>query len=166
MGVCGTNYKKNNKRVMPQIYIDRKDEQVYNNKTLKENEAVIPGNATYIPDEKLKIILNQKEKSICKIIKNGKPIGTGFLCSITCQYKKRIALITANNVLGVEDIQIGNEIKITFNDSNEKIKIIKIDNSRRIYSSEIDDITIIEIINSDNLKNNIILEIDEDIYNK
>ena len=109
--------------------------------------------------------MNQKEKSICKIIKNEKPIGTGFLCSITGEYKKRTALITANHVLGEEDLKIGKEIKITFNDNNEKIKILKIDNSRRIYSSEIDDITIIEIINNDNLQNYNILEIDENIYN-
>ena len=109
--------------------------------------------------------MNQKEKSICKIIKNGKPIGTGFLCSINGEYKKRTVLITTNHVLGEEDLKIGKEIKITFNDNNENIKILKIDNSRLIYSSEIDDITILEIIKSDNLQNYNILEIDENIYN-
>ena len=112
---------------------------------IKKMKQLFLGNAIYIQNEKLKIIMNQKEKSICKIIKNEKPIGTGFLCSITGEYKKRTALITANHVLGEEDLKIGKEIKITFNENNEKIKILKIDNSRRIYSSEIDDITIIDL---------------------
>ena len=153
MGASGA--KKNKSNNMPQIIIDKEDEKYFKNS--KENEAIIPGNATYIQNEKLKIILNQKEKSICKILKNEKPIGTGFLCSVAGQYKKRATLITANHVLGEEDLQIGNEIKITFNDNNKNIKILKIDNSRRIYTSKKYDITIIEIINSDNLKNNIIL---------
>ena len=160
MGANETKKNKNNN--IPQIFTDKEDEKDYKNS--KENEAIIPGNATYIPDEKLKIILNQKEKSICKILKNEKPIGTGFLCSITGELKKRTTLITANHVLGEEDLQIGNEIKITFNDDNENIKILKIDNSRRIYTSKKYDITIIEIINIGNIKNNIILEIDEDVY--
>ena len=77
MGASGTQKKKE-----PQIYDT--DKKV---KTIK-NEAIIPGYPIYIPDEKLSIILKQKEKSICKILKNEKPIGTGFLCSITGQYKK------------------------------------------------------------------------------
>ena len=160
MGICSDNNKRND---MPKIFIDKENKKDFKN--YKENEAVIPGNATYIQNEKLKIIMNLKEKSICKIIKNEKPIGTGFLCSIIGEYKKRTALITANHVLGEEDLKIGKEIKITFNENNEKIKILKIDNSRRIYSSEIDDITIIEIINNDNLQNYNTLEIDENIYN-
>ena len=110
-------------------------------------------------------IIKQKEKSICKIIKNGIPIGTGFLCNISGHSRRRKALITAYHVLGEEDLKIGNIIKITFDDNNKKIKIIKIDNKRYIYASEENDITIIEIIDSDNLKNYNYLEIDESIYN-
>jgi len=98
---------------MPKIFIDKKDEKDFKNDKEKE-EAVIPGNAIYIQNEKLNIIMNQKEKSICKIIKKGKPFGTGFLCSIIGEYTKRTTLITANHVLGEEDLKIGNEIKITF----------------------------------------------------
>ena len=159
MGICES------KRNMAQIIIEKNIRKNNNNLNNNGNEAFIPGNAASIQDEKLKIIVNQKEKSICKIIKNNNPIGTGFLCSINKDSKKRTTLITANHVLGVEDLKIGKEIKITFGDKNEDIKILKINNSRNIYSSEIDDITIIEILKSDNLQNYNPLEIDKDIYN-
>ena len=161
MGECES--KNNRNKIIPKIFIDKKIEKDFKN--YKENEAIIPGNANYIQNEKLNIIMNQKEKRICKIIKKEKPIGTEFLCSIIGDNTKRTALITTNHVLGEEDLKIGNEIKITFNNNNEKIKILKIDNSRHIFSSEIYDITIIEIINNDNLDNYNILEIDENIYN-
>jgi len=162
MGGCESKNNRNN--IMPKIFIDKKNEKDFKNDKEKK-EVVIPGNANYISNEKFNIIKNQKEKSICKIIKKGKPFGTGFLCSIIGEYKKRRTLITVNHVLGEEDLKIGNEIKITFNDNNEKINKLKIDNLRLIYSSEIEDITIIEIINADNLRDYNILEIDENIYN-
>ena len=73
-------------------------------------------------------------------------------------------MVTAYHVLGEEQLKIGSEIKITFND-NKKSKIIKIDGSRRIYASEKDDITILEIKDSDKLNNYEALEIDSNLYN-
>ena len=91
-------------------------------------------------------ITNQKEKSICKIIINkkdkGRAFGTGFLCNIRNFTKYIKTLITAYHVIDEEDLIIGNEIKITFND-NKKEKLIKIEGPRRIYASKKDDITII-----------------------
>ena len=147
----------------PYINIDNSEYKDINN---KKQETIIPGNASFIPNDKLKIILNiQKEKSICKIIKNGKPKGTGFLCYITGEYKKRKTLITAYHVLGEEDLKIENEIKLSFVDNNDKYKIIKIYGPRRIYASKKEDITIIEILDNDKFNNFNILEIDENIYN-
>ena len=129
---------------------------------------MFPGIGTHIPEDKQKIIKNQREKSICKIIINkeskGVGFGTGSICSIRNGLKNKICLITAYHVLGSDDLKIGNEIKLTFND-NDKTEIIKIDFPRTIYSDENDDITIIEIKDSDNLKNYEALEIDENIYN-
>ena len=85
-------------------------------------EAVIPGNALYIKFDNLKIIENQKDNSICKIIKNGKPTGTGFLCYISRENKKTKTLITAHHVLKEEDLEIGKEIYLSFNDDKKKIK--------------------------------------------
>ena len=162
MGLCET---KNEEERKPQINIikdDNKEKDINN----KENEKVIPGSTKYFNTDKFDIISKQKEKSICKIIKNENPIGTGFLCYIIGkyigEYKKRKALITAYHVLGEEDLKIGNEIKLIFNDNKEKI--IKIEDSRRIYANERDDITIIEIIDNDSLNKNILLELDDSIY--
>ena len=148
MGLCGTKTEKERK---PQInIIEDKDKE---KDIKKEIERVIPGNPIYFNTDKFEIIGQQKDKSICKIINIKKEIGTGFLCYIIGEYKnKRKALITAYHVLGKEDLKIGNEIKFVFNDNKEKI--IKLEDSRRIYANEIDDITIIEIIDKDNLNKN------------
>ena len=128
----------------------------------KKREAVFSGIGLSIPKEKLKIIKNQREKCICKIL-NKKSIGTGFLCNIG-EFKKIKSLVTAYHVLGEEDLKIGNEIIITFDDDNDRLKIIKIDGKRNIYASEKDDITIIEILDKDKLKDYNELEIDERIF--
>ena len=116
---------------------------------------------------KKKIISNQKEKSICKITINkeskGTGFGTGFLCIIG-ELKKIKCLVTAYHVLDEEQLKIGKEIKITFNDDKNS-KIIKMDGSRRIYANEKDDITIIEIKDSDKMNNYDALEIDSNLYN-
>ena len=114
---------------------------------------------------KKKIISNQKE-SICIITINKGPkgtgFGTGFLCSIGL-VKKIKSLVTANHILDEDQLKIGKEIKITFNDDKNS-KIIKMDGSRRIYANEKDDITIIEIKDNDKLNDYDALEIDSNIY--
>ena len=111
----------------------------------------------------MKIIENQREKSICKIVKNDKAIGTGFLCYVE-ELKKIKTLITAFHVLGEKELIIGNEIQITFNDDYDDIIILKIEGPRYIYASKKEDITIIEILDNDNLQNYNFLEIEENIY--
>ena len=159
----GTSGKERTSK--PQIKIENGEN---NDLIIKHQETFIPGNAVYIPDYKLKIILNiQKDKSICKIIKNGNFKGTGFLCNIGGELKKRKTLITAYHVFGEEDgdLKLGNEIKLIFGDNNSIFKFIKIDGTRSIYASKEEDITIIELLDNDNLDNYNILEIDENIYN-
>ena len=164
MGICESKNNSDTNNNKPQIEIEE-DKNSENRIEIKNGkDAVFPGDHIRIPEEILKKISNQKVKSICKIIKNEVPKGTGFLCYIG-RYKKIKSLITAYHVLGEEDLKIGNEIKITFNDNNEEIKIIKIDGPRHIYASKKDDIIIIEILDSDKLKNYNVLEIDEYLYN-
>ena len=155
MGIGGS--KNNN--ISPTILPSEKKEDI-------KHEYVFPGIGIHIPDEKLKIISNQKEKSICKITINKGPEGTGFgtgFLSIIGVIKKIKSLVTSYHVLGEKQLKIGNEIKITFNDDKNS-KIIKMDGSRHIYASEKDDITIIEIKDSDKLNNYDTLEIDSNIY--
>ena len=159
MGICGCEYNKKKRNISPVIVHSEKKEEI-------KSEYVFPGIGSHIPEEKSKIISNQKEKSICKIAINKGPLGTGFGTGFLCiigEYKKIKSLVTAYHVLGEKQLKTGNEINITFND-NKKSKIIKLDGSRHIYASEKDDITIIEIKDSDRLNNYEALEIDSIIY--
>ena len=86
-----------------------------------------------------KKIINQMENIICKIYKNDGKKYTGFLCNIISNNIIIPVLITNNNILDEQYIKENKEIKITINDDKEE-RIIKIDNNRKIYSSEIYDI--------------------------
>ena len=131
MGICDIKNNTESMESKPHIEIKPEEGKVFKN---KKDDSVFPGSGKSINKNKLKIISNQKESSICKIIKNDKGIGTGFLCYMD-EFKTIKCLITAFHVLGEEDLKIGNEIKITFNDDNENIKILKIDGPRYIYAS-------------------------------
>ena len=106
----------------------------------------------------------QNKYSVCKIIKDNKLLGTGFLCIIPFPDKlsQLPVLITCNHVLPKDDINIGNEINLNFEDNCTKK--LYIDKSRKVYTNDKKyDITIIEIEEKDDFKINKILEIDDDI---
>ena len=94
-----------------------------------KEEAMFPGHVDPLPLSKISIITDQMKKSICKIDKENFK-GTGFLCLIPYPNRLRLltVLITCNHVLN--DLKIGNKIKLIF-DRNEKIIII--DKFRKIY---------------------------------
>ena len=129
-------------------------------------EVKIQGTPDAISFEGLEIIKEQKSNNVCKIIKDDNITGTGFLCIIPFQDKLHPlpVLMTCNHVLNENDIKPGKEIKLIFNDKIEKI--IKIDNSRMVYTSNENefDTTILEIKDEDNFDLNNILEIDNNIY--
>ena len=129
-------------------------------------EGKIPGTPDSISFEELAIIKEQKENNVCKIVKENGVTGTGFLCIIPFPDKLHPlpVLLTCNHVLKDDDIKPGKEIKLIFNDTIEKI--LKIDDSRMIYTSQENefDTTIIEIRNEDNFDINNMLEIDNNIY--
>ena len=89
-------------------------------------EAKIPGTSDYISFNDQSIINEQKENSICKIIKDDGSFGTGFLCLIPFPDKLHPlpVLITCYHVLGINDIKSGNKIKMIFNDNIEKFIIL------------------------------------------
>ena len=107
--------------------------------------------------------LDQMKYYICKIY-NGGAIGTGFFCSIPFPDKSNLlkVLITNKHVLNEKEIKNKKEIKISLND--EKIlKSIKIEDTRKIFSSKKYDVTFIEIIEEkDDIVN--FLEIDDKIF--
>jgi len=110
------------------------------------------------------IFIEQNKYSVCKIIKDEKQFGTGFLCIIPFPDKlnQLPVLITCNHVLSKEDIKIGKEINLNFSD--DYIKKLYIDKSRKVYTNDKKyDLTIIEIKQDDGFKISKMLEIDNDI---
>ena len=112
-------------------------------------------------------IIEQMKNNICQI-NNNNISGTGFLCIIPFPDKlnQLSVLITSSQVLGNEDIKLGNRINLKFN--NNISKTLYIDESRKVYTSDENNfnITIIEIKKSDEIiiNTNEMLEIDNDIF--
>ena len=110
----------------------------------------------------MKIISQQMEKCVCKLLTKDLQ-GTGFFCYIPFFDTKIPVLLTCNHVLN-EKCLVDNE-KITFY-INEKqiINEITIDSSRKTYTNEKYDITIIEIKNNDKINSDSFLNVDENIF--
>jgi len=119
-----------------------------------------------IPFRELAIINEQNQYSVCKVLKDGKPCGTGFICIIPFPDKlsQIQVLFTCYHVLSDEDIEYGKEINLIFNDKNRKT--LYMDKSRKKYTSNENqyDITMIEIKKDDEFQ--LILETDDNIYKK
>ena len=109
-------------------------------------------------------ILKQMKNCVCRIYKNGIR-GTGFFCRILYPNSDNylFVLATNNHVLNEGDIQIGKEISFSWN-NDTKFKAIKIDSSRKVYTSPESeyDTTFIQIFEKDGINN--FLEIDGEIY--
>ena len=114
----------------------------------------------------LNIIIKQKEKCFCKINCNNGGSGTGFFCLIPFPDKlnRLPVLITNNHILEKDDISKGKKIIFSINEGKEQKEII-IDDSRKTYTNEEFDVTIIEMKKNDDLNFNKFLEIDENIDN-
>ena len=111
-------------------------------------------------------ILEQLKKAICKLyINKGEKKGTGFFCNINLKNKSINTLISNFHIINSNYINNNKKIIFSINDDSE-IKVIKIEpnDKREIYYNEKNDITIIEIINNDNIKNVNYLKLDEKIF--
>jgi len=97
------------------------------------------------------LILGQMKNCVCKI-KAGPKKGTGFFIKIPYRNQLLNVLMTNNHVLGEEDILDDNYISIFLNNENET-KNIKMDSKRKRYTNEILDVTIIELLEKDNIRN-------------
>ena len=84
--------------------------------------------------EGTKKILEQMEKSICKIFKKDGSMGTGFFCKINYENKDIPVMMTNNHVIDNKYLNENEEIYITLNDDKENKKIqLK---NRIIYTNE------------------------------
>ncbi len=110
--------------------------------------------------EEIKQIIEKTDNSVCLISKNNLR-ATGFLCKIPFPntFSLLPVLFTCNHVVDQNDINKSVEIKLIFNEKNEKI--IQLDNSRRNLTDEKHDITIIEIKKHDNINEKNFLEVDD-----
>ena len=127
-------------------------------------EKELPNNIRSIPLEALQFLVSKTGKCICKIECKDGSRGTGFFCNIPYAFNINLkVLITNNHVLKKEDILKGKKIKFSIN--NEMLYYeIEIDKSRKTYTNEDCDITIIEIKQNDDLDKIDYFDIDKDIF--
>ena len=127
-------------------------------------EEHIIGHPESLSKEQTKKIFKQMDNSVCKIIKE-KTTGTGFICLIPFPNKLHPLpiLITCYHVLTNKELEPGKKIKLMF---NENEKIIEINKSRKIFTSDENeyDISIIELLPEDNFDLDSFLEIENDIF--
>ena len=107
-------------------------------------EKLIQNSLEPISLEITKQIINQMQKSVCKIYING-ITGTGFFTKIPYKDEFKKVLITNNHILCENEIKDGKIITFIINNNEEDIRRIKMDEKRMRYTNEILDITIIEI---------------------
>ena len=123
----------------------------------------IPYSPKPVSLEKTNRIIQQMKSCICLININNNDYndyGTGFFCNIPYKGKQLKVLITANHIL---DPIFLKEQRIVKFELNGNLKEIIINDNRKIYSSEKYDITMIEIIPSEDGINDF-LELDEDLF--
>ena len=118
-----------------------------------ENEKKIKGNSGPIEAEKLMEIIDFSQRCMCKISfnKNNKTyFGSGFFCKLSINelgFNNKPFLMTNNHVIDLNYLQSNNEIALEIN----KIKKILNIKDRYKFTNILNDFTIIEIIDSDNI---------------
>ena len=108
-------------------------------------------------------IIDQMNNSIC-LIYNEKRKVTGFFVKIPYKSNLLPVLITSNQVINKDDILKMKTVSIYIN-NDKKIKTLKLDRNRKIYTNEKLDITIIEIKGNEDNLNNKFLELDDELIN-
>ena len=129
-------------------------------------ERALTNQAKPISIEEMAQLLNITRTHIIKIYcKNGGK-ATGFFCNIPIDSNNYLkVLITNNHVLMRDDIKPGQTIKFSLN-KDLKFYNILIDNSRKIYTNQFYDVTIIEIKDDDKIDKESFFDIDETINQK
>ena len=129
-----------------------------------ENESLLTGYPNVITYDCTQKIMEQMKRNICKI-KIGEEQTTGFFCKIPFPDKENMlpVFITNNHVINEELFNEKNkEISIKIKE-DKKMKNIKLNDKRTVYTNEEYDTTIIEIKYEDEIKD--FLELDDEIIN-
>ena len=111
-----------------------------------KKEAQLPGGLESLSAYQLEKVLFQMKNCICKIKVDIGKIGTGFFCKIPFPdtLNPLPVLITCNHVLDKNNISQGKKINFSLNNDEKSFTII-INSSRKVFTSEEKDVTIIEI---------------------
>ena len=103
---------------------------------------------------------------ICKINYKEGCYGSGFLCNIQIDWNNYVkVLMTNNHILNKNDIQPGKTIEFSI-DNDMKLYRILIDNTRKTYTDEYNDVTFIEIIEDDKIDEQSFFDLDQQIFEK
>ena len=126
-----------------------------------QNESILSGYPNVISYECTKKIIEQMEKNICKIKIKG-ATGTGFFCKIPLGTNETLNVLMTNyHVLDEKYYKDNKEINLLVNDEDKAYEInllIK----RKTYFNKDYDIAIIELKDSDGIKN--FLELDGNLF--
>ena len=114
--------------------------------------------------QEMSILFDLIKTHVCKIYCKDGSHGTGFFCNIPIGWNNNLtALLTNNHVLNLDDIQPDKNIKFSLNDDAQEYDI-KIDNTRKTYTNEYYDVTIIEIKEDDKIEKKSFFNLDQQIF--
>ena len=112
------------------------------------------------------ILENLSRTHICKIYCNDGSHGTGFFCNIPFGWNNYLrVLMTNNHVLNKNDIQPGRVINFSLDNDYKEFNIL-IDNTRKTYTNELYDVSIIEIKKDDKIDVDSFFDLDRQIFQK
>ena len=101
---------------------------------------------TQISLEKMDIIKEQMEKSVCKIKNCNGEYGTGFFCYIPFPNELNLITVLFTNYHVIKGVDFIKDKKIDFSINNDNFSFsLNINNSTKFYSNKLLDISIIEI---------------------
>ena len=127
-------------------------------------EGEIKGAIDPITKQQTRTILEQMEKSVCRITSDNLN-GTGFFCKIELNNRKIPVLITNYHIINDKFLDSKQEIRLYF--SNE-CKVIKLNKDRKVYSSSNKeyDIMILKVNDNDDIQNINYLELDSNLFKR
>ena len=129
---------------------------------IKEKELANQPKA--IPLEDMITLVDLTKTHVCKITCKDGTHGTGFFCYIPIGWGNILpTLLTNNHVLNINDIQPGETIKFSINNDYKEFNFL-LDNTRKIYTNEYFDVTIIEIKEDDNIDEKSFFDLDKQIF--
>ena len=156
----------NNQNPLKNEEISQNINTLFSFNSLKEKETMdikSPKNLNDDDTKKKEILGPMIETHICKIECKDGSHDTGFFCNIPFGWNILKVLITNNHALNKDDILPNQKIKFSINNDNKNYEI-KIDDSRKTYTNEDYDVTIIEMKEKDKIDKNSFFDIDSEIF--